>query len=185
MPLDESWELSSNGEAVAGRAGFGVTTAYDVAAAGTAELRYQSPASRTTWLFVLGGLWIAALVASSRVRVPARLRPARPAGETLIDLDTEAQSAAAPDRSHVSVVDADDRSEFGWVEELLTDEEAQRHRARGLATMNWRRLPILILFVAALAGARRRRPRGRDADAAGVLHDQRPLDAGRAGARAG
>ena len=30
-----------------------------------------------------------------------------------------------PDRSHVSVVDADDQSDFGWVEELLTDEEAQ------------------------------------------------------------
>ena len=32
VPLDESWELAVNGEAVAGRTGFGVTTAYDVAA---------------------------------------------------------------------------------------------------------------------------------------------------------
>ena len=125
VPLDESWELSANGEPVAGRVGFGVTTAYDIRAAGTAELRYRSPASRTTWLFVLGGLWVAALVASSRVRIPARLRPVRPAGETLIDLDTEAQTTMPPERSHVSVVDADDQSDFGWVEELLTDEEAQ------------------------------------------------------------
>ena len=125
VPLDESWELSANGEPVAGRVGFGVTTAYDITAAGTAELRYRSPASRTTWLLVLGGLWVAALVASSRVRIPARLRPVRPAGETLIDLDTEAQSTMPPDRSHVSVVDADDQSDLGWVEELLTDEEAQ------------------------------------------------------------
>ena len=125
VPLDESWELSANGELVAGRVGFGVTTAYDVTTVGTAELRYRSPASRTTWLLVLGGLWVAALVASSRVRIPARLRPVRPAGETLIDLDTEAQSTAPPDRSHVSVVGADDQSDFDWVEELLTDEEAK------------------------------------------------------------
>jgi hypothetical protein len=124
VSLDESWELSVNGDAVAGRVGFGVATAYDVAA-GPAELRYQSPASRTTWLLVLGGLWVAALVASSRVRIPARLRPVRPAGETLLDLDTEARSAAATDRTHVSVVDADDESGFGWVEELLTEDEAR------------------------------------------------------------
>ena len=132
VPVDESWELDANGEAVGGRPGFGVTTAYDVAAAGTAELRYRSPASRTTWLIVLGALWVAALVASSRVRIPARFRPTRPAGETLLDLDTAAESPPTADRSHVSVVDAGDQADLEWVEELLTEEETEiiRHEER-------------------------------------------------------
>src|SRR5215207_9702560 len=92
---------------------------------GSAELRYRSPASRGTWLIVLGALWVIALVASSRARLPARLRPSRPAGETLIDLDTEARAAGTPDVRDVPGSVADDRTGFaGWVDELLDDEEA-------------------------------------------------------------
>ena len=130
------------------RVGFGVTTAYDVTAAGTAELRYRSPASRTTWLLVLGGLWVAALVASSRVRIPARLRPVRP-GRRDADRPRHRGPARRPltartSRSSTPTTESD----LGWVEELLTDEEAQVIKHEEIAAVNWRRLPILVLFVA-------------------------------------
>jgi hypothetical protein len=118
VPLDEAWELDVNGAEVAGRTGFGVTTAYDVTSDGSAELQYRSPASRGTWLIVLGALWIVALVAASRVRVPARLRPSRPAGETLIDLDSEARTTGTTGAET-------------WVDELLSDEEAATVRREG------------------------------------------------------
>jgi GT2 family glycosyltransferase len=118
VPLDEAWELDVDGAEVARRAGFGVTTAYDVASDGSAELQYRSPASRGTWLIVLGALWLLALVAASRVRVPARLRPSRPADETLIDLDTEAATAGT-------------NATATWVDELLSEEEAAAVRREG------------------------------------------------------
>jgi GT2 family glycosyltransferase len=130
VPLDDSWELSVNGEPVAGRVGFGVTTAYDVAAAGTAELRYQSPASRTTWLIVLALLWVAALVAASRVRLRTRLarwRPARPAGETLIDFDTSVDQprvAQPTDVTGLADLEASAPS-ADWVDAWLAEEEPQ------------------------------------------------------------
>jgi GT2 family glycosyltransferase len=128
VPLDESWELSVNGQAVAGRVGFGVTTAYDVGSAGAAELRYQSPASRTTWLIVLAGLWAVALVAASRVRVPARWRRTRPSEETLIDLDTSAPHAVVAERTGVSGLARVDAGAppADWVDEWLAEEEPQR-----------------------------------------------------------
>ncbi len=107
-PLDESWDLEVAGSAVAGRPAFGVASAYDVTAAGPAELRYRNPASRTAWLVVQALLWVAVLVAASRFTVPQRLRTRRVRDETLIDLD-----AAAPA----------DRTGFSWVDELFAEED--------------------------------------------------------------
>ncbi len=127
VPLDEAWELNVSGQPIAGRVGFGVTTAYDVGAGGPAELRYQSPASRTTWLITLAALWVVALVAASRVRVPARWRRARPTDETLIDLDTSSPQPAAARTgiSGLARVDVEGPSP-DWVEEWLAEEEPQR-----------------------------------------------------------
>jgi hypothetical protein len=128
VPLNDSWELSVNGQPVAARVGFGVTTVYDVGSAGPAELQYQSPPSRTTWLITLAALWVVALVAASRVRVPARWRRTRPTGETLIDLDTSAQQAAVVERTGVSGLARVDvgAPPSDWVDDWLAEEESQR-----------------------------------------------------------
>jgi hypothetical protein len=108
-PLDGAWRLRVGDEDVAGRLGFGVTTAYDVDAPGSAELGYRSPSSRTVWLIVQALLWLVALVAASRLTVPRRMRVRRTRDETIIDLDAEPQPA--------------DRTGFaGWVDELFADE---------------------------------------------------------------
>jgi hypothetical protein len=128
VPLDESWELQLNGQEITGRTGFGVATAYDLTAGGPAELRYQSPASRTTWLIVLGLLWIAALVASSRVRVPARWRAVQPAGEPLIDirgsqLPPVEPRSAAPESDLAALARGEPSAD--WVDEWLADEPTE------------------------------------------------------------
>ncbi len=112
-PHEPQWELSVGGAAVASRPSFGVATAYDVAAAGPAELRYAQPASRTLWLVVLALLWVAVLVAASRATIPARLRTRRAGEAALIDLDAEA-GAAMP---------VAERTGFGgWVDDLFPDD---------------------------------------------------------------
>jgi GT2 family glycosyltransferase len=128
VPLDGSWELRVGGQEVAGRTGFGVTTAYDVTAAGPAELRYRSPASRATWLVVLGLLWVAALVASSRVRVPARWHRARTEGEPLIDiggsqLPPVEPRSAAPESDLATLAKGEPSAD--WVDEWLAEEQTQ------------------------------------------------------------
>jgi GT2 family glycosyltransferase len=128
VPLDESWELRTSGQEITGRTGFGVATAYDLATGGPAELRYQSPASRTTWLIVLGLLWVAALVASSRVRIPARWRAVRPAGEPLIDIGDSRlppvePGPAAPESDLAAL--ARGAPSADWVDEWLADEQTE------------------------------------------------------------
>ncbi len=90
VPFDDSWSLTVNGTSVEPRRAFGETTAFDVAAAGTGELRYDSSALR--WLAVLTqlALWMAAIVIAARVRVSVgRRSPLLVADETLIDLTGE------------------------------------------------------------------------------------------------
>ena len=111
-PLDDAWRLRVDGEDVAGRLGFGVTTAYDVAAPGAATLDYESPSSRTWWLVLQAVLWLLALVAASRLSVPGRFRIARGRDETLIDLDAEPGADLPP---------SSDRTGFGGLHG--TDEE--------------------------------------------------------------
>ena len=94
VPYDESWSLSVNGTSVEPRRAFGETTAFDVPAAGTGELKYSSSTLR--WLAVLAQLafWLAAIVVAARVRVPAGRRSALAVvDETLIDLTGEPVSS--------------------------------------------------------------------------------------------
>ena len=113
-PPDGNWRLQVGGQDVEGRLGFGVATAYDVPAAGTAELGYSSPSSRTMWLVGMGVLWVLALVAASRLAVPGRLRIVRARDETLLDLDAEpGAELPAPDAG---------RTGFdGWVDDESDD----------------------------------------------------------------
>lgn len=87
---DDAWQLRMDGDLVEARPAFGgVTTAYDPAAGGAAELRYVTSGSRTTMLVGQALLWLAALTLASRLTVPARLRRTQARDETLLDLDAE------------------------------------------------------------------------------------------------
>jgi hypothetical protein len=115
---DGAWQLEIGDTEVESRTGFGATSAYDVTAAGPAELRYQQPASRTLGLLLQALLWVAVLLAASRIALPARLRPRRTRDETLLDFDAE-PGAGLPDH---------DRTGFaGWVDELFDEEERTEH----------------------------------------------------------
>ena len=70
VPFDARWRLTVGGEQLRPRPGFGAMTAFDVPAAGRAQLAYEQPGSRS---LALGGqlaLWVAAAIAASRVRLP-------------------------------------------------------------------------------------------------------------------
>ena len=112
-PPDDGWQLNVAESDVAGRTAFGVTSAFDVATAGTAELRYDQPLARTLSLVAQGLLWVLVILAASRLTVPARLRPHRARDETLIDLDAE-PGAALPDRTGFA----------GWAAEPLANDNA-------------------------------------------------------------
>jgi GT2 family glycosyltransferase len=90
VPLDPAWTLEVDGVPVPSRAAFGVTTAFDVTAAGTAELGHESSGSRTAVLVFQALAWLAVVVASTRTRSPfGRRRSGEVVDETLIDLDEE------------------------------------------------------------------------------------------------
>jgi hypothetical protein len=63
--------LEVGGESVAAGAGFGALTAFEVATADEAELRYETPSGRIAALCGQAVLWVVALVAASRLRRPA------------------------------------------------------------------------------------------------------------------
>ncbi|WP_117000746.1 glycosyltransferase [Desertimonas flava] len=73
VPFDDNWTLTVNGENIAPRVGLGAMTAFDIPAAGPAELSYEQPGSRRTQLLLQGLLWVAALVVASRLRTPGWL----------------------------------------------------------------------------------------------------------------
>jgi len=69
--------------------------------------------TRTLWLVVLGLLWLATLIAASRLSIPTRLRTRRAGEGALIDLDAE-PGAVLPD----------ERTGFaGWVDDLFPDDD--------------------------------------------------------------
>jgi GT2 family glycosyltransferase len=88
VPFDDRWELTVDGERLAPRPGFGLTTAYDVAAPGEATLTYRSPASRVLLLVLQVLVLLVVLVAATRATLPiGRRLGADVDDETLIDLD--------------------------------------------------------------------------------------------------
>ena len=90
LPFDEAWSLSVDGTAIEARRAFGETTAYDVAAPGTGELRYDTAALRWLAVLVQVALWLAAIFVAARVRVTVGRRESLLlSDETLIDLTDE------------------------------------------------------------------------------------------------
>ena len=87
VPFDDAWSLTVDGAAIDARRAFGETTAFDVPAAGVAELRYDSSALRLLLVIVQVMFWLAAIFVAARVRVTVgRREPLLLADETLIDL---------------------------------------------------------------------------------------------------
>lgn len=147
VPFDDHWLLRVAGQEVAAREGFGVLTAYDVPAAGTAELDYDTPSARGTALVGQALLWLAALLLASRITVPgwvARLaRPGRGPGAAVIDLDDDKvplpteegdvpvvvplEHAGPPARistiTSVAAMETSGRREASWVDEMFDDDD--------------------------------------------------------------
>lgn len=67
-PFDTRWMLTVDGDDVAPRPAFGTTMAFDVAAAGTGTLVYNTDTSRHVAVVIQAIAWLALLVVASRVR---------------------------------------------------------------------------------------------------------------------
>ena len=70
VPFDERWTLDVAGADAPVEVGFGALTSFDVATGGAAELHYETSTGRYAELFGQALLWLAALVAASRLRRP-------------------------------------------------------------------------------------------------------------------
>ncbi|HEY3483736.1 MAG TPA: hypothetical protein VGK49_00070, partial [Ilumatobacteraceae bacterium] len=88
-PLDDRWSLTVDGADVPPRESFGVTTAFDVPAAGSATLDFHNPSSRTVLVVAQTLLWLLVVLAASRIRSPFVRRRGTLTDETLIDFDDE------------------------------------------------------------------------------------------------
>jgi len=99
VPFDDNWSLTVDGESIAPRRAFGLTTAFDVETAGTGELTYTMPSSRTLLLTLQVVLWAIVLFAATRISVPfARRSGPLVEDEILIDLgdaDIDADAASS------------------------------------------------------------------------------------------
>ena len=71
VPYDEHWRLTVDGTRIAPRRAFGTTMAFDVPMAGSARLAYDTDASRTVLILIQLVIWIALLVAASRLNPAA------------------------------------------------------------------------------------------------------------------
>jgi hypothetical protein len=146
VPFDEQWTMEVGGESVAAGTAFGALTAYDVATAGEAELGYETSSGRIAALFGQAVLWVAALVAASRLRRPAWISRRTSGGDRRavidlaedVDLPTDAgdvpvmvplepvaavrEPAAA--RAARPLFRADDEaSRAAWVDEMFAAED--------------------------------------------------------------
>jgi GT2 family glycosyltransferase len=89
VPFGDQWNVAVDGEGLGARRAFGVTTAFDVAEGGSAQLWYSSTWTRFLAVVVQALLWIAALIVVSQIKVPVGRRSATPlTDETLIDLSS-------------------------------------------------------------------------------------------------
>lgn len=90
IPFDERIELSVDGRSIEGHPDFGITTAFDIDAAGNGELSYRRDPGRSWWIAVQLALWFVVLVAAAGAKAPfVRRRTGVIDDETLIDLDAE------------------------------------------------------------------------------------------------
>ncbi len=84
VPYDSHWQLTVDGQRVAGRRAFGSTLAFDMPAGGQASLVYDTGTTRSLWLVGQLVVWLVLLVAASRLR-PAQLMRRRAASGAVID----------------------------------------------------------------------------------------------------
>ena len=90
VTFDDNWSLVVDGESIEPRRAFGVTTAFDVGAAGVGELRYDTSSTRSLLVALQVVLWVLAIFAAARISVPrGRSATLLVTDETLIDLDTD------------------------------------------------------------------------------------------------
>ena len=82
VPFDTRWSVHVDGAEVPARRAFCTTIGYDVAAGGEARLRYDSPSSRPAVLVLQLAMWVALLLAASRVN-PAAWRRWRGGGRAV------------------------------------------------------------------------------------------------------
>lgn len=87
IPYDPRLHLDVDGTRVEARPAFGLTTAFDVPAAGTATLGYEQEPSRSLWIAVQFVLWLAVLAVAAGARATfGRRRALVVHDETIIDL---------------------------------------------------------------------------------------------------
>lgn len=72
-PLDEGWTVSVGGRELDRRPAFGVTTAFDLAAAGPATLRFDNPLGRRIVVLVQALGWLLVLAVAAGARAPQRV----------------------------------------------------------------------------------------------------------------
>ncbi len=70
VPYDPNWVLSVDGADIAARRSFGISTGFDVAAPGVAQLRYDTPTERVLLVGLQVALWAAAIFIALKIRVP-------------------------------------------------------------------------------------------------------------------
>ena len=118
VPFDSNWQLTVDGVEVPGRRAFGSTMAFDVPVAGTATLRYNTPVSRTLWVVAQLIVWLALLLAASRLQ-PAQMvrRWRRSTGvadtSPVVDLTSPLDSFAVVSAASPSADDAND-DDIAW-----------------------------------------------------------------------
>ncbi|HWL45708.1 MAG TPA: glycosyltransferase family 2 protein [Ilumatobacter sp.] len=88
IPYDPRLSLRlDDGTTVAGRPGFGVTTAFDIERGGVGRIGYQPDESRRWWLAAQGALWLSVVGIAAAARTQfGRRRTVELLDETLIDL---------------------------------------------------------------------------------------------------
>jgi hypothetical protein len=104
-PASSRWKLSVAGSTATRQPAFGWANAYDVKAAGSARLAYDTPISRPLVIVVQALLWLAVIALALLRSVPSRRRAARtrhpaaapgPDVGPLIDLGADAGEDLAP-----------------------------------------------------------------------------------------
>jgi hypothetical protein len=146
VPFDEQWKMSVAGEDIAAQRSFGVLTGFDVADGGSAELDYETPSSRHAALAGQALLWVAAILAASRLRMPLWMSRRRSDGDRRAVIDLDENVALPTDTGEVPVLVPlepvaaatqpaaaqawrplfradDDASRAAWVEEMFADED--------------------------------------------------------------
>ncbi len=126
--FDDRWELRDGaGAVVDARSGFGVTNAWDVTDDGVGDrpamLRYETDPSRSMWLLVVVALWLAAILAMSRARVPLRRRRVVSEDATLIDLGSGGDEVALDELlAH--------EAHGGWIDDVLEERSNEKATER-------------------------------------------------------